>query len=51
MMREAEECYAMAISCDPSTGNITVIVRIASCCWRFEDAAADFRIASRSESE
>lgn len=31
MMREAEECYAMAISCAPSTGNITVIVRIASC--------------------
>ena len=48
MMREAEECYAMAISCDPFNWEYYRhrAHRFLSC-WRFEDAAADFVIASR----
>ena len=43
MMREAEECYAMAISCDPFNWEYYRhrAHRFLSC-WRFEDAAADF---------
>ena len=48
MMREAEECYAMAISCDPFNWEYYRhrAHRFLSC-WRFQDAAADFTIASR----
>ena len=48
MMREAEECYAMAISCDPFNWEYYRhrAHRFLSC-WRFQDAAADFVIASR----
>lgn len=43
MMREAEECYAMAISCDPFNWEYYRhrAHRFLSC-WRFEDAAAEF---------
>lgn len=48
LMREAEECYAMAISCDPFNWEYYRhrAHRFLSC-WRFQDAAADFVIASR----
>ena len=48
MMREAEECYAMAIACDPFNWEYYRhrAHRMLSC-WRFADAAADFTIASR----
>lgn len=48
MMREAEECYAMAITCDPFNWEFYRhrAHRFLSC-WRFQDAAADFLIASR----
>lgn len=48
LMREAEECYAMAIACDPFHWEYYRhrAHRFLSC-WRFQDAAADFTIASR----
>ncbi|MDO4321100.1 MAG: tetratricopeptide repeat protein [Lachnospiraceae bacterium] len=48
LMREAEEYYAMAIACDPFCWEYYRhrAHRMLSC-WRFQDAAADFTIASR----
>lgn len=48
MMREAEECYAMAIACDPFQWEYYRhrAHRFLSC-WRFEEAEADFTIAAR----
>ena len=48
MMREAEECYAMAISGDPFNWEYYRhrAHRFLSC-WRFQDASADFVIARR----
>ena len=48
LMREAEECYAMAITCDPFNWEYYRhrAHRMLSC-WRFQDAAADFTIAAR----
>lgn len=48
LMREAEECYAIAITCDPFNWEYYRhrAHRMLSC-WRFQDAAADFTIAAR----
>lgn len=48
LMREAEECYAMAIARDPFNWEFYRhrAHRFLSC-WRFQDAVADFTIASR----
>lgn len=47
-MREAADCYSMAITCDPFQWEYYRhrAHRFLSC-WRFQDAAADFTIASR----
>ncbi|MCI8664340.1 MAG: tetratricopeptide repeat protein [Hungatella sp.] len=48
LMREAEECYALAIACNPFNWEYYRhrAHRMLSC-WRFQDAAADFTIAAR----
>lgn len=48
MMREAEECYAMAVTCDPfNWAYYRHRAHRFLSCWRFQDAAADFVFASR----
>jgi tetratricopeptide (TPR) repeat protein len=47
-MREAADCYAMSIACDPFNWEYYRhrAHRFLSC-WRFSDAAADFTLAAR----